>query len=184
MYDLRQVTAVWEEEQRNGVYDYEKHVAICEAIDERGHLPATYMLAPPDVTGSPTAGADWVWDDIVRMRVLNAEQSRKRVENHVCPLPFDIVTRTIRLYSNEGDLVLDPFAGLMTVGYKAIEMGRKAYMIELSGDYFAFGVDYVRRMERQVMTPTLFDYLAMQQGPGEAVSAGENGAGRFFGQGA
>ena len=154
--DLRQVAAMFEHEQLANVYDYERHVAICEAIDDRGHLPATYMLLPPKVTRGDDS---LVWDDVIRMRVLNSEQQRRKVENHVCPLPFDIVTRTIRLYSNEGDVVLDPFGGLMTVPYKAMEMGRRGYGIELNSDYFHWGVDYCRQMEQRVQTPTLFDLL-------------------------
>lgn len=124
------------------------------------------MLLPPKVTRADT---DWVWDDIVRMRVLNAEQSRKRLENHVCPLPLDIVRRTIRLYSNEGDLVFDPFGGLMTVPYVAVDLGRMGYGVELNGEYFLWGVDYCRRIERERMTPTLFDYLAQVTAEREGV---------------
>jgi hypothetical protein len=46
------------------------------------------------------------------MRVLNSEQSRRNQENHVCPLQLDIVNRLIGRYSNPGEIVLDPFAGI------------------------------------------------------------------------
>lgn len=54
-----------------------------------------------------------VWDDINRMRTLNTSQSRRRQQMHVCPLQLDIVERLINRYSNPGDLVADPFAGLV-----------------------------------------------------------------------
>ena len=61
-----------------------------------------------------------VWDDINRMRTLNTSQSRKRAQMHVCPLQLDIVERLINRYSNPGDVVLDPFGGLMTVPLVAV----------------------------------------------------------------
>ena len=97
------------------------------------------------------------------MRTLNTEQSHKRVEKHICPLPFDIVERAIRLYSNEGDLILDPFAGLFTVVMKAIEMGRCGYGVELNKEYFDAGLKYCQMAEQQKLVPTLFDYLATVQ---------------------
>lgn len=138
------------------LYDYEAHVDRLEIKERAGNLPAHFFWEPP---ASPS---DAVWDDIIFMQTLNANQARKRAQNHLCPLPFDIVERIIRLYSNKDDLVLDPFAGLFTVPYKAIEMGRRAYGIELSGAYFDDGVRYCEQIEQQALAPTLFDWLAVQ----------------------
>jgi hypothetical protein len=68
-----------------------------------------------------------VWTDIVRMRTLNADQSLGGREKHVCPLQIDIVDRVIRLYSNKGDLVFDPFAGLGTVPVGRWRSGGRGY---------------------------------------------------------
>lgn len=154
MLDLSMVARLYTEEQLTEPYDHERHVAICEEIDNAGHLPSTYMLLPPKVT---TSDEDWVWDDIVYMRTLNSQQSMGRRENHICPLPLDIVERTIRLYSNEGDTVLDPFAGLHTVPVKAIEMGRSAIGIELNPDYWHWGIQYCESAEINRSAPSLFD---------------------------
>ena len=97
------------------------------------------------------------------MRSLNSEQFRKKQQNHICPLPFDIVERVIRLYSNPDDVVLEPFAGLFTVPYTAIKMGRRAYGIELNSTYFDAGAKYCEAIEQQVLTPTLFDWLETQE---------------------
>jgi len=154
--DGGQVSRTFAAEQLNTVYNHERHVAICEAIDRRGHLPSSYMLLPPKATRDDT---DMVWEDVIYMRTLNTNQSQARERNHICPLPLDIVERAIRLYSNPGDVVLDPFAGLFTVPFVAIQMGRYAHGIELSGDYFRAGIGYCQDMERKVTTPTLFDWL-------------------------
>jgi DNA modification methylase len=143
-------------EQLENPYDYERHVAICEALEAKGHLPKDFMLFPPRVT---KAEGDGVWDDIVYMRTLNSDQSRRRVDNHICPLPLDIVARSIRLYSNPGELILDPFGGLGTTGKVAIEEGRRAYLIELSKIYYQSLVRYCKDAEEKYKTPTLWDYL-------------------------
>ena len=135
------------------LYDYEAHVGRLEELDRKGSLPASFFYEPPK------SMSHWVWDDVIFMRTLNTEQSKKRLENHICPLPFDIVERTIKLYSNEGDLVLDPFAGLFTVPVVAMKLDRIAYGIELNPEYFQAGVRYCEQVQQEKMMPTLFDYL-------------------------
>jgi DNA modification methylase len=61
--------------------------------------------------------------------------------------------------TDEGDLVVDPFAGLFTVPYCAVKLGRRGYGVELAEDYFLAGVRYCQDIEREVLTPTLFDLL-------------------------
>ena len=78
---------------------------------------------------------------------------------HVCPLQIDIVERIINRYSNEGDVVYDPFGGLMTVPMTAIKMGRYGIGCELNWDYFRDGVGYLQAAEIEADTPTLFDFL-------------------------
>lgn len=144
---------VYREYSRNTVYDYEEHVKLANELDEQGKLPAVFMVIAP---GSWT---DEVWDDIKRMRTLNTTQSRRRQQLHVCPLQLDIVERIIDRFSNKGDMVLDPFGGLMTVPMTAVKMGRKGYGIELSTDYFRDGVGYLQAAENEIDTPTLFDFM-------------------------
>ena len=93
------------------------------------------------------------------MHCLNSNQARRRVEQHICPLPLDIVRRMIRLYSNEDDLILDPFAGLFTVPVVALDLGRRGYGIELNPVSFKDGLYYCEQAEKKALTPTLFDFL-------------------------
>lgn len=141
------------------LYDYEAHVARLETLDRAGNLPSSWMYEPPKSRHA------WVWDDVVSMQTLNSKQAQKRLENHICPLPYDIVERAIRLYSNPGDLVLDPFGGLGTVPYLSIKLDRRAYAIELNSEYFGSLVGYCKEMEEEVLSPTLFDYLALANEP-------------------
>lgn len=135
------------------VYDFEHDVRIAEYVDEKGWLPSTFMLLQPQ---------SWhpdVWTDITRMRTLNAAQSAKGKEMHLCPLPFDIADRVIAQLSNPGDVVLDPFGGLMTVPERAVRLGRYGYGVELSPAYFLDGVAYCEAAEREMTMPSLFDVL-------------------------
>ena len=75
-------------------------------------------------------------------------QAKKGLAMHVCPLQIDIVDRLITRYSNAGDLVYDPFGGLMTVPYRAVKMGRKGKASELNTGYFLDGVQYLKAAEQ------------------------------------
>lgn len=135
------------------IYDYESHIKIGEDLDGRGALPATFMALAP---------GSWhpdVWHDVNRMLTLNTEQSRKAQAMHVCPLQFDIVDRLIERYSNPGDLVYDPFAGLMTVPLRALKLGRHGRGVELNHHYFLDGVKYLQAEENKQAMPTIFDIL-------------------------
>jgi DNA modification methylase len=76
---------------------------------------------------------------------------------HLCPLQFDIADRAIAQYSNTGDVVYDPFGGLMTVPYRAILAGRYGYGCELARGYWLDGVNYCKQAELGLSTPSLFD---------------------------
>jgi hypothetical protein len=136
------------------VYDYESHVRIGEALDGRGALPSTFMAV------APGSHDPMVWHDVNRMRTLNGEQSARGLVQHICPLQLDIVDRLIRRYSNEGDVVLDPFSGLGTVPVRALALGRQGVGVELNGGYFLDAVKYLEAEERKQEMPTLFDSLA------------------------
>lgn len=145
---------VYRKYSRETVYDYNEHVKLAEDLDKNGKLPAIFMVVAPGSWNQME-----VWDDINRMRTLNTTQSRRRQQMHVCPLQLDIVERIINRYSNDGDMVLDPFGGLMTVPMTAVKMHRKGYGIELNPDYFRDGVGYLQEAENEIETPTLFDFL-------------------------
>ena len=150
---VSKLQSVYRKYSRGSVYDYNEHVKLAEELDKDGRLPSTFMVVAPgswDMT---------VWDDINRMRTLNTSQSRRRQQMHVCPLQLDIVERLINRYSNPGDLVADPFAGLFTVPYLAVKMGRKGKGVELNPDYFRDGVGYCETADAEQSAPTLFDLM-------------------------
>lgn len=141
--------------QKN-LYNYDEHIDMVKALDEADALPKTYGLMLP---AAPDGAREFVWDDVVAMQTLNSTQFRRGEENHVCPLPFDIVERLIERFSNPGDLVLDPFGGLGTVPYMAVKMGRRGACIELNPVYWQAAVQYLKEAEISRSAPTLFDLI-------------------------
>lgn len=136
---------------RSSVYNYAAHSDLATRLDQAGKLPSGFQ-----VIGVGSWHPD-VWDDVNRMRTFNGEQARKDLEFHICPLQFDIVERIIERYSNPGELVADPFGGLMTVPYMAVKMDRKGFGCELNPKYFHDGSYYMKDVDAQVGAPTLFD---------------------------
>lgn len=145
--------AVYRKYSRSNVYDYQEHVEIAKRLDADGHLPATFMVV------APGSWSDEVWDDVNRMKTLNTTQSQRRQQLHVCPLQFDVVDRLINRYTNADDLIYDPFGGIGTVPLRALKLGRRGMMTELSGYYFRDAVGYLDAEEEDVGQPSLFDLL-------------------------
>ena len=145
------------------VYDFEHHVRLGEELEAKGILPVTFMLLQPQ-----SWHAD-VWTDITRMRTLNAAQSAKGREMHLCPMQFDIADRAIAQWTMPGETVFDPFGGLFTVPMCAIKLGRQAVSIELNPGYFYDGCNYVKAAEIKASTPTLFDLIETEEATIEEV---------------
>lgn len=64
----------------------------------------------------------------------------KEYENHPSQKPEALLERIIKASSNEGDIVLDPFAGSFTTGAVATRLGRKTIGIELNSEYYKIGI--------------------------------------------
>lgn len=81
--------------------------------------------------------ASSVWDDIRIDRVLPYKASRDpEDERHVHPLQLDVIERACVLWSNPGEVVLTPFAGVGSEVYGAVLNRRKAVGIELKESYY------------------------------------------------
>lgn len=99
-----------------------------------------------------------VWEDIRPMDVLNTQAARKDPdEKHICPLQLDLIERCIELWSNPGDLALDPFSGLGSTGYVALEMARRYLGVELKDSYFDASVGNLKAVEDGTAQPDLFE---------------------------
>ena len=144
---------VWKEYSQSHLYNYEFHKQFSKDLEDLGGISKEFMTLPP------ASVSDSVWDDIVRMRTLNLNQYNKKREGHVCPLQIQLVERCINQYTNKGEIVFDPFAGIFTVPMVAVQLGRYGMGTEIHPPYWEDGVSYCQDAENEISSPTLFDFL-------------------------
>lgn len=90
-----------------------------------------------------------IWLDIRQTDTLNVHQARDaRDEKHICPLQLDVIARCLHLWSNPGDIVLSPFAGIGSEGYVSLQMKRKFIGIELKDSYYRQMLKYLKQASR------------------------------------
>ena len=78
-----------------------------------------------------------VWFDIKETLTLNAAEGRAQQDDrHIHPLQLPVIERCIRLWSNRGETIFDPFAGIGSTGVVALRLARKSLGIELKESYF------------------------------------------------
>lgn len=98
-----------------------------------------------------------VWFDINQTNTLNIKQAReKEDERHICPLQLDVIARCLELWSNPGDIVFSPFAGIGSEGYQALKMGRKTILIELKESYYNVAVNNLKTIESGLVQESFF----------------------------
>lgn len=109
------------------------------------HTEESFPLARWQEWASP------VWMDIDQTNVLNVELAREDGdEKHTCPLQLDLIERCVALWSNPGDVVLSPFAGVGSEGVGALKTGRSFVGIELKRSYWERGVRELRAAKSQL----------------------------------
>jgi hypothetical protein len=102
-----------------------------------------------------------VWMDINPSRTLQKESARdEKDERHICPLQLDVIERAMMLWSNPGDLVLSPFAGIGSEGYVAVKMRRKFVGAELKRSYYDQAVKNLIAAEHDREQGTLFEAVS------------------------
>ena len=99
-----------------------------------------------------------VWWDIKETNTLNVRVARDDAdERHICPLQLDFIERCIRLWSNPGEVVLSPFAGIGSEVYMARKLGRYGLGCELKPSYWRTAVDNLTNLDVEMGHATLFD---------------------------
>ena len=117
---------------RQGIPDYLVTMRAPGDIEDRvTHDPEQYPVDKWQKVASP------VWMDIDPSDTLQFKSAREHDdERHICPLQLEVIRRGVDLWTNPGDVVMSPFAGIGSEGYVSIEMGRKFVGVELKGSYF------------------------------------------------
>lgn len=80
-------------------------------------------------------------------------------ERHICPLQLEVYRRCLKLWTNPGDTVFEPFGGIGSGGVVSLEMGRRYVAAELKRSYYE---QLVRNLDAVTETPkqvSMFDAL-------------------------
>lgn len=116
---------------RQGIPDYVITMRDPREVVERVEHGEDYPVALWQRVASP------IWLDINPSDTLQYRSAREHDdERHIAPLQLEVIRRCVRLWTNEGDTVLSPFAGIGSEGYVAIRDGRRFIGAELKGSYY------------------------------------------------
>lgn len=117
---------------RQGIPDY--IVTMRKPGENPERVSHTHETFPVDVWQNYTSP---VWMDIRQSDTLQKKSAREdKDERHICPLQLEVIQRCIELWTNPNDIVLDPFAGIGSVPYTAVKMGRRGIGVELKESYY------------------------------------------------
>jgi hypothetical protein len=128
---------------RQGMPDY---LLVFRAPGENaepvGHDKAVFPVTQWQQWASP------VWMDIRQTNTLNVAMARDgKDERHLCPLQLDLIERAVIMWSNSGDVVLSPFAGVGSEGFVAVKQQRRFVGVELKESYFRHAAKNIANAE-------------------------------------
>lgn len=96
-----------------------------------------------------------VWMDIRQSDTLQRKSARaEKDERHICPLQLEVIQRCVELWTNKHDIVFDPFAGIGSVPYVALKMGRRGIGVELKQSYY----EQAKENLKSALTEETFDF--------------------------
>jgi DNA modification methylase len=101
------------------------------------------------------------WDDVRLDRVLPFRNARDdQDEKHIHPLQLDVIDRAITLWSNPGEVVFTPFAGVGSEVYGAVKNGRRGIGVELKPSYYSQAIRNLAQAAEEATAPIgLFDEI-------------------------
>ncbi|MCA9045574.1 MAG: site-specific DNA-methyltransferase, partial [Planctomycetaceae bacterium] len=113
-------------------------------VEDRVTHGADYPVEKWQKVASP------IWTDINPSDTLQYASAREHDdERHICPLQLEVIRRGIDLWTNPGDTVLTPFAGIGSEVFVAVEMGRKGVGVELKSSYYQQAVRNLQNIGAQ-----------------------------------
>lgn len=117
-----------------------------EAVDPVTHTVEDFPLAQWREWANP------IWKETDETDVLEGKAAREAGdEKHICPMPLDLSTRAVMLWSNPGDVVLSPFMGIGSEGFSALRCGRKFIGVELKETYFRQACRHLSAEDSQLL---------------------------------
>lgn len=147
---------------RQGIPDY--IITMRKPGENPERVAHTHETFPVDVWQNY---ASPVWMDIRQSDTLQKKSAREeKDERHICPLQLEVIQRCVELWTNPNDIVLDPFAGIGSVPYTAVKLGRRGVGVELKESYYKQAVNNLEvavkgdAMECLVGQMSIEDFLA------------------------
>ena len=141
---------------RTGMADY---VVIMQKVDNDSQDYHVLHENTDDEFHHWTELASPCWMNVSRTNVLNTKLAKEdKDEKHMTPLQLDLIRELIHWYSNENEVIFDPFGGIFSVGYQALKMDRKTIMCELKKSYFEVGCNNLKEVENESQS-TIFDFI-------------------------
>lgn len=143
--------------------------------DATGNRPAMadylLMFRKPGTNAVPVTpidhgvtNEDWIlwarpiWTGIRETNTLNTAVAKSDAdERHIAPLQLDLIERCVRMWSNPGETVLSPFAGIGSEGHEAIRLGRRFVGCELKPSYWDTAVKNLELAAHERDRPSLLD---------------------------
>ncbi|MEJ7622144.1 MAG: site-specific DNA-methyltransferase [Aquificaceae bacterium] len=103
-------------------------------------------------------GIGKVYENVWRIPICTGEERLKDEKGkkvHPTQKPVELLKRIILVSTKEGDLILDPMAGVGTTGYTASMLGRRWTMIEKKGEY----VEWTVKRLASIGTKSLYEQV-------------------------
>jgi len=107
--------------------------------------------------------AEGAWFNIRETDTLNVRGTKGENDTkHICPLQLGTIRRLVLLYTNPGEVVFSPFAGIGSEGWVALECGRRFLGIELKDEYVVAARKNLTQAQEQFSTreASLLDFMA------------------------
>lgn len=134
-----------------------RHIAVDGKIAQsQPHHPSLHRSAMMSSTKNGGKSFNGIQDTDVANVSIARDPSDER---HLCPLQFGIIERCVKLFSNPGEMIMDPFNGVGSTGIKSLQLDRKYTGMEIKESYWDTSVKYLKKSELGTMQvqKTIFD---------------------------
>ena len=88
-------------------------------------------------------GSDWEMKEFSKRYNIWENSVSSKYKGHSATFPENLVTDHILSWSNEGDIVFDPFMGSGTTGVCSLRLNRKFVGIEKVTEYFNYSKERI-----------------------------------------
>lgn len=107
-----------------------------------------------------------VWKDVHRIK------HKKDRDHHPCQLPLKLMERILKLFTNEGDLVFDPFGGAGTTAVAAKIAKRNFIITEMDVNYVKIAKENLNKISENIYGELMFNRPASNNNSRKPINGG------------